>query len=224
MTVAAAIGAVGPAIALSIDFEDIGTGAELKVLDGTEYSAFGVTFSSSDEIRLVKVGGAVHGFYPGDRPKPTGALGDYFLATDLSGFTDLTISLGGLAQNVRFDMVDIDGPEIFNVTAFALDGSVLGHRTLLGRDDSDDVTGDQVVTTVAFGGLSEGIHRIEILGTATRSRNIGIAFDNFEMEPLRSLTEVVDAAVAVPVPASLPLLTIGLAGFGALSTRRRRAG
>ncbi len=225
--VAASVAVFGASAAQSlvVDFEDLGTGADLKILDGQEYTAsHGLTFSSSDALRLVKVGGAVHGFYPGDTPIVTGALGDYFLATDLKGFTDLTINWTGSATSVSFDIIDIDGPEIFDVLVRDANGAVLAERQLLGKKDLDDVTGDQVITRVAFGGYSNAIRSIEIVGTATKARNIGIAFDNFEMNLLDTsgIGYQSESVAAVPLPAALPLMMIGLGGLGLVARRRRR--
>lgn len=214
LAAAIAFGA-GVASAAILDFET-GYTAEKTAITGDEFlAAFGVTFSSPGGVNIVKVGGPnTNGFVPFDTPNPADAFGSYFLTSDFSAVTALTIDYAVPVSAASFDVADIDGSgsnlEVFTFTALDAGGAVLASRVVQG---DDPLAGDAVVTRIGFSGLTGLISKIDITGTTSGgTRLIGIAFDNFNT--------TVDTTTPVPLPAGLPLAAAAVAMLGALRMRR----
>ncbi|MGS4945804.1 hypothetical protein ACVDG3_10030 [Meridianimarinicoccus sp. RP-17] len=212
---AAALLVSGAAQAAILDFET-GYSADKTAIVGDEFeAAFGVTFSSTFGVNIVKVGGPTNGFVPNDTPVPADAFGDFFLTSNFSKITDLSISYTTAVAEASFDVADIDGSgsqlEEFTFTALDADDNVLATRTVNGNDAD---AGDAVVTRIGFSGLSGLISKIDITGTtAGGTRDIGIAFDNFNTD--------FDTTTPVPLPAGLPLAAAAFGALGLLRARRK---
>ena len=183
-----------------LDFEDFGlANGEDATVAGSEFLAdFGITFSSTDRLRIVEVGGPALGFWPNDTPDPADAFGQFFLGTAFDdGFTTLTIDYANPVRGMSFDLGDIDGPEVFMVEVFDAMGNSLASRTIRAGDPG---TGDQSVYSLGFSNLGADIARIVLEGERSRG-NLGIAFDNFSVD--RNMSS------EVPLPASAALYFIG---------------
>ncbi len=197
---------------------------------GQAYVNQGITFTSTEAMRLVTVGGRAGGFLPGDTPGLSatgpGDLGKVFLTGDFDGNTDMNLSFASELSSIAFDIVDIDGgddtivgdadEEQFTFSAF-LGGDLIESRLLTSRDMTGDLN-DAAVARLSFGGLFDSIR---IVGTTPGgTRDIGWGIDNIQ---------TVDAATVdnntapVPLPASALLMLSALAGIGAIKTRRRRS-
>jgi hypothetical protein len=196
---AAAVMTSGAAHAAILDFET-GYTADKTSIVGDEFEAvFGVVFSSTFGLNIVKVGGPTDGFVPNETPVPAGAFGNFFLTSNFSKVTDLTITYNSAVSAASFDVADIDGSgsqlKEFTFTALDADNNVLATRMV---DGNDPLAGDAAVTRIGFGGLSGLISKIDITGTtAGGTRDIGIAFDNSNT--------TVDTTTLIPLPAGLPL-------------------
>lgn len=205
----------GTAHAAILDFET-GYSADKTAIVGDEFeAAFGVTFSSTFGVNIVKVGGPTNGFVPFDTPNPADAFDSFFLTSNFSKITNLSISYATAVAEASFDVADIDGSgnqlEVFTFTALDADDNVLATRTVDG-DDAD--AGNAAVTRIGFSRLNGLIARIDITGTTQGGqRDIGIAFDNFNT--------TVDTTTPVPLPAGLPLAAAALGALGLLRARRK---
>ena len=211
---AVAIAMSGAANAAILDFET-GYTADKTAIAGNEFEAlFGVVFASSFGVNIVKVGGPTNGFVPNDTPVPADAFGAFFLTSNFSKVTDLSITYTSAVSEASFDVADIDGSgsdlEVFTFTALDADNNVLASKIV---DGNDPDAGDAAVTRIGFSGLSGLISKIDITGTtAGGTRDIGIAFDNFNT--------TVDTTTPVPLPAALPLAAAALGALGLLRARR----
>ncbi|WP_227267927.1 VPLPA-CTERM sorting domain-containing protein [Roseobacter weihaiensis] len=179
---------------------------------GTSYSNGGITFTSTEDMQLVKTGGPSNGFVPNDSPNNANPFpvdfGDIFLTGDFNGNTDMTLSFGTDLAALSFDIVDIDGPnntsnhETFVFSYFYM-GAFVDSITV----SSDDTTLDAEVVTVSYSGLFD---EVQIVGTTPGgTRNIGWGIDNINV-------------TAVPLPAAGFMLLSALGGMG-LMRRRKRA-
>ena len=206
-TAAVAAFGLGIANAAVVDFET--AGPEGTIVTPSDFNAAGISFTSSDTLRIVQVGPPQAGFQPDDIVVPDGAFGDFFLGTEFDdNQTDLTINYLTAVDALSFDLADIDDDEVFTIEVFAEDGSLLASQTITAGDPG---TGNQQVVRVGFSDLGAQIASVVINGTRSEGR-LGIAFDNFN-------TTVNTAPV--PIPAAAPLFLAGLGGIAAY--RRRRA-
>jgi hypothetical protein len=198
-----------------IDFEDLGDGDIKSVAtDNVDYTVDDITFNSSNGLNIVKVGPDTDGFVPNDAPIPAGIFGEFFLTSDFGTITQLGITFSTAVTEASFDIADIDGSgdqlEVFTFTARDANGDALQIVTI---DGNDPLAGDAKVVRVGFSGLNGSIASIDITGTTSgETRNIGIAFDNFNTR--------VDTT-KVTAPASLPIALGSLFVFGLLRLRRK---
>lgn len=215
LTAAAAFMFASTAQAALLDFETGYTGNKTAIAGDEFEAAFGVTFSSVGGVNIVKVGGPADGFVPGDTPNPVDAFGSYFLTSSFGTVTQLVIDYTLGVSEASFDVGDIDGSgndlEEFTFVAKDEFGNVLSSQFVDGNDAN---AGDAAVTTIGFSGLSALISKIEISGTTVGgTRNIGIAFDNFNT--------TLDTTTPVPLPAALPLAMAGVGALGFVRSRRK---
>lgn len=208
LSAALALG-VGDASARVLNFEAFGAanGEDATVFGNEFLSGYGISFSSTDRLRIVEVGGPALGFWPNDTPDPADAMGRFFLGTAFDdGFTTLTINYASAVTGFSFDLGDIDGPEVFEVDVFGSAGQLLAERTIRAGDPG---TGDQSVYRLGFSDLGAEIARVVLSGSRSRG-NLGIAFDNFSVDK--------DLSASVPIPGAAVLFAAGLVGIA----RRRR--
>lgn len=206
---------VGTAQAALLNFESQGYVGD-KVALGTDeaFGGFDVTFESANGLFAIKSGGPGDAFVPNDTTNPAGQFGDYFLSSNFGKKTELSITYGTAVSAASFEVADIDGSgtnlEEFTFTAFDALNTVLKTLTVTGND----TTLDGEVTAIGFSNLGGLIQRIEIVGTtAGGTRDIGIAFDNFNT--------TVDVTTPIPLPAGLPLAAAALGALGLLRARRK---
>jgi len=194
-----------------LNFEEAGQANGEFILEGDEFlDEYGVRFASSDDLRLVLVGGRATGFAPNDTPNPADAFGQYFLGSSFDDrVTDLIVTYAKPVPGLSFKMADIDGDETFVIRVFDVMNRVLDERTI---NAGDPGTGNRAVTAVGFSGLGEDIARMELTGSRSRGK-LGIAFDEFSVDEDLS---------PVPVPAAAPLFAAALAAGAGLSARRKK--
>lgn len=224
MTFAALSFAGSAAFADTVDFENEGPllTDPTVIAVGTTYTNGAITFSSTETMQLVGVGGnPTSGFVPNDTPGSSASgpasFGDVFLTGDFNDNTDMTLAFATTISSVAFDIVDIDGgndnrtgeaqEEQFTFS-FLSGGLVAAVQTIT----SNDLTGalnEAGVVTVSYAGLFDGI---EIVGiTPGGTRNIGWGIDNI------NFTEV----APVPLPAAGFLLLGALGGLGMMRRRQK---
>ncbi len=110
----------------------------------------------------------------------------------------MTLTFGFDVSNVAFDFGFGNPGDSATITGFDSIGNIVG-TLLLSLTD-----GTSSVSLAAFGNLRS------ILFDNTASTGAGYAYGNISFDPS-----------AVPLPAALPLLLVGLAGLGAVGARRR---
>ncbi len=144
---------------------------------------------------------------------PGGKGGGYFMRVDREGGESIGSGsmlmrfTGGLVGSVSGSILDVDHLELYRVTAYAADGSVLGTLdSPAGPGGEGDDSLDSLPWDFTIGGFEQAIAyvRVSFLGDPTVSGGWG--FDNFAIGGI------------VPAPGALALL--GLAGC--LGGRRRR--
>ncbi|MQQ07490.1 VPLPA-CTERM sorting domain-containing protein [Epibacterium sp. SM1979] len=231
------------ASAASITFEDI---AGMPPVDGLEITnqfaaTAGVTFGLIDGSTgsalaqgpvLAEVGGpgtAFGGFGGGGdtiAPGSAAQIGNFFLTDDGLGSGGLRnpilVAEYSVASSfISADILDLDFSETFEIRFYdAVTGGNLLNTILLSASSPN--TGNGVATTVNYDHGAAEILRVEFEGRSNRAPTIGffgLGFDNFnsgvEIEPL--------PPSPIPLPAGLPLMLAGLAGFGVLRARRKSA-
>ena len=180
-SVALFVAAQSPLEASIIDFENLGAVlGEGGTLTGQEFRGeFGVSFYSNERLQIVEVGAPVFGFEPMDKPRQSGALGQFFLGAGLDDKdVDLVVVYDNPVPELSFDIGDIDGDEVFEIRVYDASGLELDFRRL----SFDDLgAGDAEITRIAFSDLEGEISRLVILGTKTNAV-LGIAFDNLLYE------------------------------------------
>lgn len=212
ISAAVSVAALSAANAAILDFEQFGAdNGDLAPITAADFvTDFGISFTSTDGIRVIKVGPAQDGFVPNDTPNPADAFGEYFLGTAFDDrFTDLTITYTNPVKGLSFDLGDIDDDEVFTIKVFGAGDTLL--QTDVITAGVTPGTGNQSVFTYGVSNLAMDIVRVEIEGERGGNR-LGIAFDNFNVD--RDVT-------VVPVPAAAPLF--GAALLTAAARRRRKA-
>ncbi|ABD55310.1 VPLPA-CTERM sorting domain-containing protein [Jannaschia sp. CCS1] len=221
---AAALSLAGTAaVANTVDFEnEAPLNPDPQVISvGHTYTNGGITFSSTEDMQLVGVGGnPTSGFVPNDTPGSSASgpasFGEVFLTGDFIDNTDMLLSFASGISSVSFDIVDIDGGDddidgdndeeqfIFTFFNGALSQAV---QTIT----SNDLTGsldEAGVVSVSYAGLFDSI---QIVGTTPGgTRNIGWGIDNINFE-----------VAPVPIPAAGLLLLGALGGLGMMRRRHK---
>ena len=221
--------ATSGAMAATVDFENE---APLNpdptlIPVGSTYVNGDITFSSTETMQLVGVGGSTSGFVPNDSPADyeggtPANFGEVFLTGDFVDNTDMTMSFASALTEISFDVADIDGgrqdgpnrdgnQELF-IFEFLMNGVLQGSQTVSG-----DGAPDAQVVNIAFSGLFD---QVTITGTTIRGvRDIGWGLDNIVTTTQANPTA---APVPVPLPATALLMLSGLGGIGALRAARKR--
>lgn len=133
--------------------------------------------------------------------------------------------VGGISNNV------VDNNETINFAFTAPVVNVSYHVVSAGNGDGDGDVGDRLLEVFGLGGVSLGVFAQNGVGTTTLSDLVGAAIitrfsvmanglDNFRIS---SISFDLAPQSEVPLPAALPLFLAGLAGFGAISRKRKRA-
>ena len=170
----------GAATAATIDFENY-VGDDPTNL-GTSFTWDGVRFSSTETMRMVRVGRGTHGFAPNDTPRTRGAFGNWFITGDFNRNTNMMLSFGSAQSAISFDIADIDGAgrnqEEFVVEYLLGDASVGVQRI-----DGTSVRGNAAITPFSFD--DDLFDTVRITGTTpSGTRNIGWGLDNITVAPI----------------------------------------
>lgn len=211
------------AIAATVDFENESplNPDPTLIAVGSSYVNGGITFTSTETMQLVGIGGPRNAFVPNDTPNRTASgapadFGEVFLTGDFNSNTDMNLSFASTVDSISFDIVDIDGGRDDLVgeaveEQFTFEFLNAGVTQGITRITSNDVKGNATVVTVSFSGLFD---EVSIVGVTPRGlRHIGWGIDNINYTQ----------ASVVPLPAGGVLLLTALGGFATMRSRKRKS-
>lgn len=213
--------------AATIDFETVPgeTPVDGVAISNQFAATAGVTFALADGSApvLASYDGARTAFQgPGNGNDNLSAsemedLGSFFLTDDgitSGGLSDpvLIVTYSTPSQFASGSILDIDSGETFSITAY---DSEVGGTALdsIHISAGDPDTGNGVATNWIFERATADIRRIEFAGSRQGLGFFGLGFDNFDSGI--NLT-------AVPLPAGLPLLLLGISAFATPALRRKK--
>lgn len=151
---------------------------------------------------LAKYGGPQFAYYPPDQlamprkekanfepffltGRNVGPVGTRFPDRNKSCGLVLDIQPSRRVTSVSFDIMDVDGGEVWAIQALGQDGSVLDEQTVDKKTrralNIKPYAGGSRPTPVKLSGNGQVISKVEMYGTVTKRDGWGYGFDNFEM-------------------------------------------
>ena len=205
--------------AITITFDDLYSLNEGDPVTD-QYESLGVVFSGAGGSPIIaqEENGEAYGYFYGDYPDRTDdvVLSDYvsggYMLTDALGNdtaypfldgSDIKATFTMPVSEVSFYLLDVDAREKFTVTAYNEDDEEIASQII---KTGDPGTGDGIGTLVTLSTTEDNPIRYIIIDVPDWA---GFAIDDFSFQ------------VAIPEPATIFLLGVGLLGVAGLARKKR---